>query len=85
MPIKIIAQRDYLLTEVSIEASSCELNDLDELMKASHGTGKIVSVYTQGSNSGINVEQKTKIRDGVVDRVRALVGVESKELNGHDK
>jgi hypothetical protein len=71
-----------LLTEVSIELP-CNLNDLDSLMKASRGTGKIVAVYQQGGVVGVNVEQKTKIRGATADRVREMVGVIDKELNGH--
>jgi hypothetical protein len=84
MPIKILAQRDYLLTEVSIELP-CDLAELDYLMKTSRGTGKIVALYQQGGTTGINLEQRTKIRDSIADKVRALVGVETKEMNGHEK
>jgi hypothetical protein len=84
MPIKIMAQRDYLLTEVSIELP-CDLGELEDLMKASRGTGKIVALYQQGGTTGINLEQKTKIRDSVADKVRELVGVETKEFNGNEK
>jgi hypothetical protein len=82
MAIKIKAQRDYLLTEVSIELP-CDLGELEKLMKISNGSGKIVALYQEGGTTGINVEQKTKIRDGIADQVRSLIGVESKEINGN--
>jgi len=84
MSVKVKAQGDYLLTEVSIDLP-CDLNDLDYLMRTSHGTGKIVAVYTQGNLSGVNVEQKTRIRGAAADRVRDLVGVQTTEVNGYHK
>jgi hypothetical protein len=85
MAIRIVAQKDYLLTEVSIDPTSCTPAELDDLLKITGATGKIVSLYTQGHVSGVNVEQKTKIRDSVVDQVRTLVGVETREINGHEE
>lgn len=82
MAVRIKTQTDYLLTECSIELP-CELNDIDFLLRATRGTGKIVAVYNEGGLLGINVEQKTKIRGAVADKVREVVGVETKELNGH--
>jgi len=81
MAVKIKTQHDYLLTEVSVDLP-CDLNALDNLMRISRGTGKIVAVYSEGGLLGINVEQKTKVRAGVSDKVREVVGVESKEING---
>ena len=91
MPVSIKTQHDYLLTEVNVDlpADRAEhaktLGELDYLMKASHGTGKIVAVYSQGALLGINVEQKTKIRGEAADKVRELVGVVDKEINGYHK
>jgi hypothetical protein len=82
MAIRIKTQRDYLLTEVSVELP-CDLNALDYLMRSSHGTGKIVAVYSDGGLLGVNIEQKTKIRENVSDQVRELIGVETREINGH--
>ena len=84
MAIKIKTQTDYLLTEVSIDLP-CNLSDLDFLMKASRGSGKIVATYNEGGLLGINIEQRTKVRAAVADKVREVVGVETKEINGHDK
>jgi hypothetical protein len=84
MAIRIKTQNDYLLTEVSIDLP-CDPNELDYLMRTSRGTGKIVAVYSEGGLLGINVEQKTKIRAGVADKVREIVGVDTREINGHHK
>jgi hypothetical protein len=81
MAIRIKSQKDYLLTEVCIELP-CSLDELDYLMKTSRGSGKIVAVYQQGGIYGINVEQRTRIRESVTQKVRELVGVETEEFNG---
>jgi hypothetical protein len=84
MTIKIISQKDYLVTEVNIALPS-DLNELDTVMKAARGTGRIVATYQQGGVYGINLEQRTRIREGVADQVRKLVGVQTTEINGDDE
>jgi hypothetical protein len=84
MAIKIMAQRDFLVTEVSIELP-CDLAELEFLVKTSRGSGRIVAMYQKGGTLGVNIEQKTRIKDNVADRVRSLVGVESTEINGHEE
>lgn len=79
MPTKIKTQKDYLLTEASIELPA-DLAELDSIMKASKATGKIVIVYNMGGILGINVEQKTKASDSEAAKVRGLLGVSTKEL-----
>jgi len=90
--IKIRAQADYLLTEANIEIlapgpsrrdEECQLNALDYLMRTSGATGRIVAQYNQGHLQGINIEQKTKVKDGISDEVRKLTGVDTTEINGH--
>ena len=80
MPIKIKSQRDYLVTEATLEADGTDLNDLDHLMKASRGTAKITALYGQGGVIGISIEQKSRISETVSDEVRKLVGVNTKEI-----
>ncbi len=82
MAVKIKTQKDYLVTEVSLEPPY-DLNDIDYLMRASHGTGKIVAVYSDGGVVGINVEQKTRVPESVSQKVRDTVGVGN--LNGHSR
>lgn len=79
MPIKVKTQKDYLLTEASIE-TNVDLSALDALMKSMKATGKIVVVYNQGGILGINVEQKTKASEVKSEKVRDLLGVTTKEL-----
>lgn len=82
MAVRIKTQKDYLVTEVTIELP-CALSELDYLLKSSRGTGKIVAVYCDGGVAGVNVEQRTKISETVAQKVRDLVGVETKMMNGH--
>jgi len=87
MAIKLQTQNDYLLTEVVIDIPPDRteqnklLSEIDALMRASRGTGKVVAQYSSGGLNGINVEQRSKIRGAVADRVRDLVGIESVEIN----
>lgn len=83
MAIKIKTQTDYLFTETNIDLP-CDLNELDALMRMIKATGKIVISYAGGGLYGINVEQRTKVREAVADKVREMVGVPTKEINGHD-
>jgi hypothetical protein len=82
MAIEVKSQKDYLLTEVNIKLP-CDLNNLDILMRSIRGTGKIVALYNQGGLVGVSVEQKAGIVESVSDQVRELVGVDTKEINGH--
>jgi hypothetical protein len=79
MPVKIKAQKDYLLTEVSMELPA-DLSALDTIMKSTKATGKIVVVYNQGGVMGVNVEQRTKVPESVESKARELLGVKSTEI-----
>ncbi len=79
MPTKVKTQKDYLLTEVSIELPA-DLGELDAIMRATKATGKIVVVYNQGGILGINVEQKTRANESDSEKVRGILGVETKVL-----
>jgi hypothetical protein len=82
MAIKIKTQRDYLVTEVSIELPT-DLSALDYLMRTSRGSGRIIALYGEGGVQGVSIEQRSKIPESVSDEVRKLVGVETKEMNGN--
>lgn len=79
MPTKVKTQKDYLLTEVSIELPA-NLGELDAIMKATKATGKIVALYNHGGLVGVNIEQKTKTTGTESGKVRDLLGVETKSL-----
>lgn len=81
MPINIKTQKDVLRTEASMTLPS-DLNELDQMMRASKATGKIIVVYNQGGVLGVNVEQNTRIPTKVSDEVRQLVNVGTRELGG---
>jgi len=74
MAIRIKIQKDYYITEVSIDLPA-NLQQLDELLQAMKSTGKMVVQYNQGSIQGINVEQRTKIPDSVATDIRALLKI----------
>lgn len=79
MATKVKTQKDYLLTEVTIELPA-SLTELDAIMKATKATGKIVIVYNQGGILGINVEQKTKATDSNSVKVRDILGISTTYL-----
>ena len=79
MPTKIKTQKDYLLTEVSIELPA-DLSQLDAIMKATKATGKIVAVYTNGGVVGVNLEQKKRANDSASSKIRDILGVETTEI-----
>lgn len=77
MAIKIKVQRDYLLTEFSVEASASELDDVLKSIKTS---GKSITLYNNGAVQGINVEQKTKLTEAQSLQVRELINIADKVL-----
>ena len=80
MPINIKSQVDYLLTEVSLDQTS-NLADLDQIMRSTKATGKIIVSYSQGGLNGINIEQKARIKANVSDEVRQLIGIDTREID----
>jgi len=80
MPINIKSQKDVLLTEATLGADT-DLNSLDQLMRASKATGKIVAVYNQGGRLGVNVEQRSRVSESKSEEVRQIVGVGTRELD----
>lgn len=79
MATKVKTQKDYLLTEVSIELPA-DLAELDAIMKSTKATGKIVILYNQGGVLGINLEQKTKATDSNSVKVREILGIDTKSM-----
>jgi hypothetical protein len=78
MAIKIKVQKDYLLTEATVETT--DLNALGEILKATKTNAKIVAVFNQGGVIGVNIEQRTKISESISTEVRKLIGVEDRDL-----
>lgn len=79
MAIKIKVQRDYLLTEASVELAG-NVSEVDEILKASKSNGKMVVLYNQGCIQGINVEQRTKLSDTNAEKVRQLLKLKDIDL-----
>lgn len=79
MTVKIKVQKDYYLTEVSVD-SSAPVSDVDALLKAMKTNGKMVVLYNGGAVQGINVEQRTKITDTKAAELRPILSIETTEM-----
>ena len=79
MAVEIKVQKDYYLTEVSIELPT-NVSQVDEVLKATKTNGKMVIQYNQGNVQGVNVEQLTKISESQANEIRALLGIGEKIL-----
>jgi hypothetical protein len=79
MAVGIKVQKDYYLTEVSIELPT-NVSQVDEVLKATKTNGKMVIQYNQGNVQGVNVEQRTKISESQANEIRALLGIGEKIL-----
>jgi hypothetical protein len=79
MAVEIKVQKDYYLTEVSIELPT-NVSQVDEVLKATKTNGKMVIQYNQGNIQGVNVEQRTKISESQANEIRALLGIGEKIL-----
>ncbi len=79
MEPKIKIQKDYYLTEASIELPA-DVEQLNEILKATKTTGKMVIQYNQGSVQGVNIEQRTKISDAQAAEIRPALAIGEKIL-----
>jgi hypothetical protein len=79
MEPKIKIQKDYYLTEVSMELPA-EIGQLNEMLKAMKTTGKLVIQYNQGSVQGVNIEQRTRISDAQASEIRPALDIDEKIL-----
>ena len=79
MEPKIKIQKDYYLTEASIELPA-DVEQLNEILKATKTTGKMVIQYNQGSVQGVNIEQRTKIPDAQAAEIRPALAIGEKIL-----
>lgn len=79
MSVKIKVQKDYLLTEASVD-SSTPIADLHAVMKDMKANGKMIVLYNGGAVQGINVEQRTKISDVKSEMVREILEISTREM-----
>ena len=79
MTVGIKVQKDYYLTEVSIELPT-NVSQVDEVLRATKTNGKMVIQYNQGNVQGVNVEQRTKISESQANEIRALLDIGEKIL-----
>lgn len=73
--LKIKSQKNYYVTEVSFELP-VDLNALDDLLKSTKSTARMISIVNDGGVLGVSVEQKTKITAEANPKVRELLGIE---------
>jgi len=79
MSVKAKVQKDYLMTEMSIELPA-DVARIHELLTATETSGKMVVLYNEGHIQGINVEQKTKMSEPQSNKVRELLAVSDAEV-----
>lgn len=79
MATKVKTQKDYLLTQCTIELPA-NVAELDSILRTSKASGKMIVLYESGGIIGVNVEQKTKTTAVNSVKVRDLLGVETKAL-----
>lgn len=79
MTVGIKVQKDYYLTEVSIDLPT-NVAQVDEVLKATKTNGKMVVQYNQGNVQGVNIEQRTKIFDAQANEIRELLNIGEKIL-----
>jgi hypothetical protein len=78
MPIKVKNQKDYLLTEVTMDLPT-SVSEIDALMRSIKASGKVVILYQDGGIMGVNVEQKKKTTPAETEKVKHLLGVTTTE------
>jgi len=76
---KIKVQRDYYVTEASAELPA-RIEDFHQILQLAKTNGKLVVQYNQGCVQGINIEQRTKIPENLVDEFREKLGIATKIL-----
>lgn len=79
MVVKVKVQKDHYLTEVSVEVPA-DVSQVDELLKATKTTGKMIVLYNRGGVQAINIEQKTMINTKDGDQIKKILGIEEKLL-----
>jgi hypothetical protein len=79
MVVRSKAQRDYLLTESSIDLPA-SVSEVDDLLRATKTSGKMVVLYNGGCVQGINIEQKTKMKESDSVKIRPMLDIDDKVI-----
>jgi len=79
MAVKIKVQKDYLLTEASVDPKT-PIADLDVVMKEMNANAKVTVLYNGGAVQGINVQQTTKLSEIRSEQIRELIGITTREM-----
>lgn len=74
MAISIKIQKDHYLTEATV-VMPADVKEVDDLLKATKTTGRMIVLYNQGGVIGINFEQKTKLNEAQASELREKIGV----------
>jgi hypothetical protein len=75
--IRVKAQKNYYLTEVTLELPT-DPGEANDLLKSLKTDGKMVVVYSGGGVGGINIEQKQRIPEHIDAKIRELLGLGTK-------
>jgi small ligand-binding sensory domain FIST len=79
MEPKIVAQKDYYVTEVTV-ALPTDVAQLNDLLQALKTNGKMVVQYNHGPILGVNIEQRLKVPETVSSEIRRILGIDAKVL-----
>jgi len=76
---KVKKQKDIYLTEVSVDLPA-NISEIDNMLRLSKSTGKLVVLYNNGFHAAINVEQKTKINDEKSEQMRSILAIPDNDI-----
>ena len=79
MAIRVKTQKDFLKTEVTIDLPA-DVAQVNEVLKSSKASGKMVVLYYDGHVQGINVEQNAKIPSSKSEEIRKILDIDDKVL-----
>jgi len=79
MSVKAKIQKDFLLTEANLELP-VNLSEVDEMLKRTKSTSRVVALYNQGVLASVNLEQRTKMSDKKSEQVRDLLSVDDEAV-----
>jgi hypothetical protein len=74
MAVRAKTQKDMLRTEVTIDLPA-DPGEIDQVLRATQTTGRMVVLYYNGHIQGINVEQNTKLSEAKSQEVRQSLNI----------
>jgi hypothetical protein len=79
MPIRIKIQKHYLRGESTVDLPA-DVAEVDQQLRATKATGKMVVLYNDGYIQGINIEQNCKMSEAEATDTRSRMGVRDVHL-----